>query len=400
MRIMKKILLVNGSYNEIPLIKAAHRLGYYVITSGNDSTGEGHKYANEYCPCDYSDKEAVYQLAKRLKVDAICACGNDFGAISAAYASEKLGLPGHDTYENSRLFHEKDMFKEMVAQLGITSPRTVSFDNKEEALRYIEGASFPQIVKPSDLGGGKGIQTVDSVEEGKNAVEKAFSASKNKRIVIEDYIKGKQQGVTVYIKDRKVVMEYSTNDFSYLNPFMVWMVYGSPAEEYSGYRDKLIADIERIAEEKRIADGFLTIQYMLKDGVPYLLETMRRCLGNMHYLCMSRDTGVDFFEWFIATEAGMDCSEYVSRVCFNKGKSGFMGVYAPCNGVVEKVIIDPQFQEKIFDVKMLNGPGYVVKDYLYDKLGMVYFSVEDSELSWFLENREKLIRVEMTEQGE
>ena len=84
----KKYLFVNGSFNEIPLIKAAHNLGFYVITSGNDPKGEGHPFSDEYSPTDYSNPENIYNLAKEKKVDAICSCGNDFGAISASYAAE------------------------------------------------------------------------------------------------------------------------------------------------------------------------------------------------------------------------------------------------------------------------------------------------------------------------
>ena len=59
---MKRLLILNGSFSEITLIQAAKKLGYYVITSGNNPQLIGHKYADEYIPADYSDKEAVLQL--------------------------------------------------------------------------------------------------------------------------------------------------------------------------------------------------------------------------------------------------------------------------------------------------------------------------------------------------
>ena len=392
---MKKMLFVNGSYNEIPLIKAAHNLGYYVITSGNDPSGEGHKYANEYIPCDYSNKEAIYDIARTEKVDAICSCGNDFGAISAAYASEKLGLPGHDSYENSRVFHEKDCFKKLVKELDILSPKSYSFTNEEEAMRYIKSAEFPQIIKPVDLGGGKGISVINKLDEAEIAIKNAFKASKIKHIVIEDYISGKQQGITVFIKDKKVVFEYSTDDYSLLNPFMVWVAYGSPAYCYSEYREMLLYEIEKLAKYKNIADGFLTIQYILKDGKPYLLETMRRCLGNCHYKCMTKDTGVDFYEWFIASEAGLDCSKYIESVRFKNQKSGFLGIYGDKAGKIKSISINEKLQTLLFDSVMLHGPGYELKDYLGDKLGMMFYTLKDSDEEWFNNNMRDMFKVEM-----
>ena len=392
---MKKMLLLNGSFNEINVIHTAHKMGYYVITTGNDSAGEGHKYANQYCPCDYSDKEAIYELAKKEQVDVICSCSNDFGALSAAYASEKLGIPGHDKYEISRFFHEKDYFKRMAKEFDLTTPEANWFDSQEKAISYIESmSSFPQIIKPADLSGGKGIRKVWNSAEAVEAVKNSFQRSKVKRVLIEDYIEGQQQGITTFIQNGKVVLDYTTNDYSYVNPYMVWMAC-SPAEGYDIYRPYLIADIEKMAQEKKLVDGFLTIQFILKNGKPYYLETMRRCLGNQHYLCMSKDTGVDFYELYVRSQCGQNCKELLNRYHNRTHDSGFMAVFAPMNGVIKSITIDSLFQEKLFDIKMINGPGYRVTDYLNDKIGILYFSIENKDRKWFRENMRNLFRVEM-----
>ena len=392
---MKKMLLLNGSFNEVQLIHAAHRLGYYVITSGNDISGEGHKYANEYCPCDYSDKEAIYALAKRKRVDVICACSNDFGALSADYAAEKLGIPGHDKYETSRFFHEKDFFKKMAKELNLLTPVAAQFDRLDEALAYVGALSyFPQIVKPADLSGGKGVRKVYNMDEAEIAVSDAFERSKVKRILIEEYIEGQQQGVTVYIQNKKVALDYSTNDYAYVNPYMVWIAY-TPADNFCEIRQSIIADIEKIARVKNVADGFLTIQFIVKDGKPYYIETMRRALGNQHYICMSKDTGMDFYELYIRSQCGEDCSDFLRHFHGLKSYSGFMAIFAPSNGIVKSVEIDSKFQRMLFDIKMLNGPGYCVTDYLTDKIGTLYFTLKETDMEWFKENKKNLFSVTM-----
>ena len=198
---MKKILFMNGNYNDIPLIESAHKLGLYVITSGNDPDAEGHVYSDEYCQCDFTNMEAMLRIAKTKKVDYVCSCGNDLTAVTAAYISEQLGLPGHDTYLNSKIFHEKDEFKKIVRKLQLTSPSSELFTNIEFANKYIQTAIFPQIIKPVDLGGGKGISVAKNAAEGEQAIELAFAKSKNKHIVIEDYIEGTQHGFICFIKN-------------------------------------------------------------------------------------------------------------------------------------------------------------------------------------------------------
>ena len=389
------MLLLNGSFNEVKLIQTAQRLGYYVITSGNDSSGEGHKYANEFCPCDYSNKEAICELAKQKNVDVICACSNDFGALSAAYACEKLGIPGHDSYETSRFFHEKDYFKKMAAELNLSTPAAAWFVRLEDALAYVETLFyFPQIVKPVDLSGGKGIRKVCSKGEAAEAVRDAFKRSKIKRILIEEYIEGQQQGITVFVQNKKVVLEYATNDYSYVNPYMVWLAC-PPADNYAEIRKIIVADIEKMAKAKNIADGFLTIQYIVKDGKPYYIETMRRALGNQHYLCMSKDTGVDFYELYIRSQCNEDFSSLLISAHEPEMYSGFMAIFAPTNGKIKSIEIDKVLQSKLFDIKMLNGPGYCVTDYLMDKIGTLYFTLKKDELEWFKENKRNLFRVIM-----
>ena len=89
----QRVLILNGSLSEIPLIEEAHKLGYYVVTSGNAPSLIGHAYADEYIPCDYSDKEAVLDLVRKHRIDRIISCANDFGAITASYVAERMGWP-------------------------------------------------------------------------------------------------------------------------------------------------------------------------------------------------------------------------------------------------------------------------------------------------------------------
>lgn len=394
---MKRILFTNGTYNEIPLIESAHRLGLYVITSGNDPEGAGHAMSDEYCQCDFSDKDSMLELARKLHIDYVCSCGNDLSAITAAYIAEKLGLPGHDSFSVSRIFHEKDEFKSIVEKLCLNSPKSRMFSNEDEAINSISCLSFPQIIKPVDLGGGKGISVVNSQEECVSAITNAFQRSKKKHIVIEDYIEGTQHGFICYIKNHKVVFDYSTNDYSYMNPFMVWIGSGYPADWYDSVRKQLISDVEKMAVSLGMADGFLTIQYIMNNGKAYYLETMRRCLGNFHFKCISRDVGINLYDLFIRTECGFDCSDILGQIRLTGLKSGFMGIYADKNGKFEDVVFDKSFEANIFERMMLCKKGHEITDYLSDKLGMVWFSFRnEEERAQFIENRKSLFSIKLT----
>lgn len=397
---MKKMLFVNGNYNDIPLIESAHKFGYYVITSGNDPKGEAHPFGDEYCPCDYSNKEAMLKLAKEKQIDAVCSCGNDIGATTAAYICEQLGLPGHDKYQTSRLFHEKDEFKKLVKELNLPSPKSQVFYSVDEAVDSMSGRSYPCIIKPVDLGGGKGISVANNFDESVKGIIDAFQKSKLKHVVIEDFISGTQHGFICYIKNKKVVFDYSTNDYSYLNPYMVWIATGYPADGYATVRDQIISEVEKMANYANMVDGFLTIQYLMKDGQPYYLETMRRCLGNFHFKCISKDCGINLYDLFILTEAGEDCTTLLTNKRKTGLMSGFIGIYADCNGIIESIDIDEKLENKVFDKMLLLNAGDRVENYLNDKIGMLWFSFNHkNEREWFIENRRNLIKVLIKKEG-
>ena len=92
---MKKILMLGGSMQQIPIIKRAKEMGLYVITCDYCPDNPGHKFADEYYNVSTTDLDAVLELAKRLNIDGIVAYASDPAAPTAAYVSEKLGLPGN-----------------------------------------------------------------------------------------------------------------------------------------------------------------------------------------------------------------------------------------------------------------------------------------------------------------
>ena len=63
--------MLGGSLYQVYAIKEAVKMGYYVITCDYLPNNPGHQYAHEYYNVSTTDKEAVYELAKRLQVDDI-----------------------------------------------------------------------------------------------------------------------------------------------------------------------------------------------------------------------------------------------------------------------------------------------------------------------------------------
>ena len=60
----KKLMLLGGIRYLLPVIDAAHKQGYYVITADYLPDNIAHRYSDEYVNVSIVDKEAVLLSAK------------------------------------------------------------------------------------------------------------------------------------------------------------------------------------------------------------------------------------------------------------------------------------------------------------------------------------------------
>lgn len=89
---MNKLMILGGSRYALPVIKAAHRLGVYVITADYLPDNIAHKFSDEYCNVSITDMEATLKEAKARKIDGIISFACDPGVVTAAYVAEQMGI--------------------------------------------------------------------------------------------------------------------------------------------------------------------------------------------------------------------------------------------------------------------------------------------------------------------
>ncbi len=369
------LLVLNGSHSEIPLIQAARRLGYHVTTTGNAPDLIGHRYADHYLPADYSDPQAVLDVARRIGAEAIVSCANDFGIITAAEVCQVLGLPGHDDADTTRLLHTKDRFKQLAARLALDTPPAIWFDNPEDALEHRpEG---PVIVKPVDLTGGKGVARVHRPEDYPPAVTRALQLSRAGRIVVEPLFEGTQHSLTTFLLSGKVVFHYCDNEHSHFNPFYV-NASSSPAHHCRRHLPGLIDNIERIAAELNLVDGVFHVQYLADLGRFTIIDITRRCSGDLYPIPVSRATGLDWGEWIVRAETGQNCQAIPRAI--QRGYHGRYCVMTRHTGRVGAVTIDARLEPFIVDRLFWFSSRERIDDPMTQKVGMLFFEYPAREI--------------------
>ena len=131
---MKKLMVLGGSRYALPVIKAAHELGVYVITCDYLPDNIAHKYSDEYCNVSIIDKEKTLEAARRCNIDGIMSFACDPGVITAAYVAEQMGLPNVGPYESVCILQNKGKFREFLTKNGFTVPTAKGYKNIDDAL--------------------------------------------------------------------------------------------------------------------------------------------------------------------------------------------------------------------------------------------------------------------------
>lgn len=367
----KKLLLLGGGYAEIPLIQAAKKLGFYVISSGNDPKGLGHKFADETQLKDYNDKKAILLLSKKLKINAICAGCNDFAALTASYVAEKLKLPGHDAFICSKLIHHKDTLRKFLKTHKIPSPYAKAFSKKNSALSNLKNFKYPIIIKPVDLTGGKGITKANNQDEAKKAVNKAFKKSFVKRIIIEKFINGSHHGFSAFVSNGKVKFYFYDDEYYFNNPYLV------SAASHPGTINKklitlLVEIIEKISLKLRFKTGIVHVQLIITSSNELkIIEICRRAPGDLYILLVQYATGQNYPEFIVRSFSGMNCSSLKMQ---NKKKYTVRYCIMSKNfGVVKKIKIHNSVKDNIVDKIIWSEPKMLIKNPMQQKLGIIFF---------------------------
>lgn len=354
----QKVLFTGGGHAELPMIEAAQALGYYVITTGNNTTGPGHIAADAYIPGDFSNKEFVYKLARDTSVCGIVSGCNDFAYLSTAYACEKLGLEGHDSYDTSLKVHHKNDFRAAMKAAGVRVPKTADLYSREDLDAASSSIGFPLVIKPVDLTGGKGVVICNTLDEAKDAFTKAMKLTREDKVIAEEYIDGTNHGCSMLIRNQKCVCYVIDREQYFRNKFLVAGA-ATPSGLSEDVKAELISQMETMAAYLGLCDGLFHMQFIVDKTGPVLIDPCRRAPGDLYLKLALYATGVDYAMEIVRAELGLGVKDrydfeenYVARECILPDESG----------VVDKVIIADELKEKLVYSFVWAEPGDIVED--------------------------------------
>ena len=394
---MKRLFVAGGKYADIPTIISVKKMGYYVITSGNNPNDLGHKYADNVALEDYSDKKAMLRVIENSKVDILIPACDDYSILTCCYVNEKLKMWNFDDYETSKIIHHKNLWREFCCRHNIDSPRALYFKDINNAIK--ESKNFFQgkiIIKPIDNAAGKGVSVVEIEKDNlESALKIAFDASRDKTIVIEEFIEGSRHGFSTILINKKVVFYFYDNEQYDYNPFAVSGTTTSHSISDNMIKD-LIVEIEKIANILQLKDGIFHTQTIAKD-MPngskklVIIEACRRAGGDLYPQFVSMAYGVDYPKMIIETIAGLT---FCKQKIFKREFFARQCVMSKHIGTYKNIEFDTSIRDNVVDSLVFATKGEVIKDPKRYKAGIVFLNFESQkEMESKIRNLGKLIRI-------
>lgn len=355
---MKKLMILGGSRYAVPVIKAAHELGAYVITADYLPDNTAHKYSDEYVNVSTIEKEAVLKAAREKHIDAIMSFACDSGVVSAAYVAEQMGLPFQCSYQSACILQDKGLFRQFLTDHGFNCPKAKRYEDRETPLRDADLFTWPVIVKPADSAGSKGVTRVDAPEDLPAAIETALEKAHNGAFIIEDFLtfEGHHSSTDPFTVDGELrFATYSDQLFDpeadnpYVPAYIIW-----PSTMKIVHQNTLTSEVQRLMNLLGMKTGIYNIETCVANGKPYIMEVSPRGGGCKIAELQEMAYGVDLIRAEVQKALGLPVDEIRQTECNGYWCEMIVHARPGQSGILKSVSVDPEIAKKHLKVTDLS----------------------------------------------
>ena len=308
----KKLMILGGGPNQLPLIKAAKKNGYRVALCDYSEKAAGVALADEFYLASIMDKEAVLEATKASKADGIISNSEPAMPI-VTYVGNTLGLPSND-YETVLAMTNKFKFRSLLRDNGFNVPGFGIANTKDQALALFKELNKPVLIKPAASSGSRGVKKIYTAEQLEAAFDEALDYSRTDEVIIEEYIDNSCSYLAagdIFVQNEEVVF-WGVMDSIRREPFPF-----NPFGE--AYPSAIAPDkIEDIKNEISLAVKKLHIRFSAinieviidRNGKVCFVELNPRNGGNRIPEALLYSTGFDIFDATVKAAVGDEVQPY------------------------------------------------------------------------------------------
>ncbi len=281
------VLIVGGGGREHAIAEAVSRskkLDKLYCAPGNAGIAE----LAECVPITPMEFDKLVNFAKDKNIDLTIVGMDDplVGGIVDAFEAEGLRVFG--PRKNAAILEGSKAFsKDLMKKYGIPTAGYETFDDPEEALKYLENAKFPIVLKADGLALGKGVLICQNREEAEAGVQQIMEDRKfgdaGKKMVVEEFMTGREVSVLSFVDGKTIKLMSSAQDHKRAGDGDTGLNTGgmgnfSPSPFYTDEIDQFCKEniyqktVDAMRAEGREFKGVIFFGLMLTEDGPKVLE--------------------------------------------------------------------------------------------------------------------------------
>ncbi len=282
-----KVLIVGSGGREHAIatsVKKSKRVSEIYCAPGNAGIASIAKCV----PIGVMEFDKIADWATENKMDLVIVGPDDPLVGGLVDVLEARGLRAFGPRKNAAILEGSKAFsKDLMKKYNIPTAAYENFDNAEDALKYLETANMPIVLKADGLALGKGVLICNTREEAYDGVreimlDKKFGTAGNK-LVIEEFMTGREVSVLSFVDGNTIKTMSSAQDHKRAKDNDEGLNTGgmgnfSPSPFYTEEADKFCKEniyqrtVDAMKSEGREFKGVIFFGLMLTPNGPRVLE--------------------------------------------------------------------------------------------------------------------------------
>ena len=348
---------------QIPVIKKAMEMGYYVIAVDDDSNAPGMALADKaIVPGGLVNEEKMLSIARAEQVSGVIHPCSEVAMNVMGRINDELHLHGISR-ETAMRATNKHLMRNAFVAYGAPSPKSFCTDNVEEGYKLFLSIGGKSILKPSRNSGSRGVAEINpglSFDEFSPLFERSKGESRDASVMIEQFVEGPEFSVEIIVWNGRVNVLQVTDKKTTEAPYFVELGHSQPSlfpdDVVSAVRDAAVRGVEAL----QLNDCAAHAEIKYQDGKPYIMEIGARLGGDFISTELTHlSTGVDMVG--AAVDVAMGIEPDLRPV--EKPLGAAIRYFTPVPGVVRTIEgADLLQRPDVYDAEIYVKPGDVVRE--------------------------------------
>jgi len=361
---MKKSVLVFGAGElQGSLIENVKRLNYKAIVIDPDSNATCRHLADVFEVVSANDFDKTLYIAKKYKIGGIITSSTDKPLRMMAKVAESLNLI-FPSINAIRIATDKCLMKRVFIKHNIPCARGFLVNKNFYINNYSSGVNFPVVVKPVDSSGSRGVIVCNNIVEMEQAIEQAMRFTMKKKVLIEEYIEGREISVESLTYGGKTYIIQITDKLTSLPPYNVELGHTEPTGLSEHLQNVVKELVIEVIQALSLDNCACHTEIKINKDMPYVIEIGARLGG-------------DFItSHLVPFSTGVNMEQILTLIAC--GEQPFIDKKSLGGSAIRYLSLPPGKVESISDLNFLKANNFVKRYKLSIKAGDIVEPVTDS----------------------